>query len=50
MSKRTWGDVFAAIFLLAIISLLVRPSSLGPDLVRTSGSGLMALVEFAVSS
>jgi hypothetical protein len=50
MRKSDWGDVFAVVFVLAIISLLVRPSSLGPDLVSTTGSALTALVEFAVSS
>lgn len=50
MKFGSWGDVFAWIFILAVISLLVRPSSLGPDLVTTSGEALTAVVEFAVSS
>ena len=45
-----WGEIFAAVFVLSIILLLVRPGSLGPDLVKTSGQALTAVVEFAVSS
>lgn len=50
MNKTGWSDVFAAIFLLAIVSLLVRPASLGPSLVQSSGTALTSLVQFAVSS
>lgn len=50
MNKTGWSEVFAAVFVLAIISLLVRPASLGPSLVQTSGTALTALVQFAVSS
>jgi hypothetical protein len=45
-----WSEVLAAVFALAVISLLVRPSSLGPSLVKTSGEALTAVVQFAVSS
>lgn len=48
--KTGWSEILAMVFVLAIISLLVRPASLGPQLVATSGTALTELVRFAVSS
>jgi hypothetical protein len=50
MKKSDVADILSAVFVLAIISLLVRPSSVGPDLVKYTGTALEAVVEFAVSS
>lgn len=49
MKVHDWSDILALVLILAIISLLVRPSSLGPALINASGAGLTALVEFAVT-
>jgi hypothetical protein len=49
VSRRDWGDVAFAVFLLALIAVLVRPASLAPDFIRASGEGLGAIVSFAVS-
>lgn len=44
--KAHWGDIVAGIFILAVIGLLVRPSSLGPGLVRTLGEAMTSLVSY----
>lgn len=49
MKKGVW-EVLTWIFVLAVISLLVRPSSLGPGVVTELGSALTNVVAFAVSS
>jgi hypothetical protein len=49
VSKSDWGDIAFAVFLLALVSVLVRPASLAPDFIRASGDGLTAIVGFAVS-
>lgn len=41
-----WGDLLAAAFTLAIIALLVRPSSLGPGFVRSLGAAMTSLVSY----
>lgn len=46
MSRRDWGDVMAAVFALAIVGLLVRPSSLGPGFVKTLGEAMTSLVSY----
>ena len=46
MSRRDWGDVIAGVFALAIVGLLVRPSSLGPGLIRSLGDAMTALVSY----
>jgi hypothetical protein len=48
MSRASWGDVFSAVFLLALIMLLVRPSSLAPQLLQALGNGATAIVRYAV--
>lgn len=50
MSKAGAGDIIAVVFVLALISLMVRPSSLAPHFITTAGAGLTALVQFAVSA
>lgn len=46
MSRRDWGDVMAGVFALAVVGLLVRPSSLGPGLVQSLGEAMTSLVSF----
>lgn len=46
MKHRHWGDILAGVFVLAVISLMVRPASLGPGLVRTLGDAMTALVSY----
>lgn len=50
MSKADWGDVIGLVFVLALVSLMVRPSSLAPSFITAFGDGLRAVVTFAVSS
>ena len=49
MKRGSW-EIITAIFVLAIVYLLVKPSSLGPTLIETMGSALANVVTFAVSS
>lgn len=49
MKHDVW-EILALVFVLAVIGLLVRPSSLGPNFVRAAGDGLSTVVSFAVSS
>jgi hypothetical protein len=43
------GDVLAAVFLLALVMLLVRPNSLAPSFLKEFGAGMTAMIEFAVT-
>jgi hypothetical protein len=43
------GDILAAVFLLALVVLLVRPSSLAPSFITNFGDALTGLVTFAVT-
>lgn len=49
MRGATWADILAAVFLLALVSMLVRPSSLAPGFLKSFGEALDGLVTFAVS-
>jgi hypothetical protein len=49
VSRRDWGDIASAVFLLALVAVLARPASLAPAFIRASGDGLSAIVGFAVS-
>ena len=49
MAKSAWVDVFAGIFLLAIVTILVRPNSLAPRIIQDFGTALDNLIHFAVS-
>lgn len=42
------GDILAAVFLLALVMLLVRPNSLAPAFLTQFGAALDGLVTFAV--
>lgn len=43
------GDVLAAVFLLALVMLLVRPNSLAPAFIKAFGDGVTGMVTYAVS-
>lgn len=49
MKGSTIGDILAAVFLLALVTLLVRPSSYAPSFLKSFGEALDGLVTFAVS-
>jgi hypothetical protein len=49
MKADVW-EIVGAIFVLAIIYLLVRPQSLGPSVIEGMGSALANVITFAVSS
>lgn len=49
MRGATVGDIFAAVFLLALVMILVRPNSLAPQFLSDFGSGMSNLVKYAVS-
>lgn len=42
-------DVLAAVFLLAVVMLLVRPNSLAPKFIKAFGTAMTEVVQFAVS-
>lgn len=48
--KSSLGEILGLIFILAVITMLVRPNSLGPKLVSTAGQALSDVITFAVSS
>jgi hypothetical protein len=47
MSGRDWGDVAFAVFVLAAVSLMVRPGSVAPAVIAALGGAMTALVGFA---
>ena len=47
--KHDIGDLVMAIFLLAIVFILVKPGSLAPKFVQAAGDGFQAIVSFAVT-
>ena len=49
MKAHTVGDILALVFLLALVTLLVRPSSLAPQFLKSFGQALDGLVTYAVS-
>ncbi len=49
MKKTDWGDVIGLVFVLALIVILVRPSSVAPQFVTAFGDGLTTLVSFAAA-
>jgi hypothetical protein len=49
MSKGVVAEVLGAVFLLAVISLLVRPNSLAPAFIKGFGDAMTEIVKFAVS-
>lgn len=44
---RTWGDIAGLILVLAVVLVLVRPSSVAPALISEFGNGLSALIKAA---
>lgn len=42
-------DILAAVFLLALVVILVRPSSLAPQFLANFGQAMDGLVAFAVT-
>lgn len=50
LTKGDWGDVFAAVFLLALVAVLVRPSSLAPQFVKAFGDAMTGLISYAVAA
>lgn len=46
---RSWIDVLAAVFLLAIVTIMVRPKSLAPRIIQDMGTALGNMVHFAVA-
>jgi hypothetical protein len=46
-SVRTWGDIAALVLVLAVVLVLVRPSSIAPSLIAEFGNGLSALIKAA---
>lgn len=43
------ADILAAVFLLALVMLLVRPNSLAPSFIKEFGSAMDLIVGLAVS-
>lgn len=43
------GQVLGAVFLLALVALLVRPGSYAPQFIRAFGDAMTEVVHFAVS-
>lgn len=50
MKRTGWGDVIALVFVLALVLVLVRPSSLAPEFVKAFGDGMTGLISYAVAS
>lgn len=46
--KAQIGDIAAAVFLLAVVMLLVRPGSYAPGFIKGFGDAMTALVKYAV--
>lgn len=49
MKAHTWADIFSLVLVLALVMILVRPSSLAPAFLQHFGAGVAGLVQFAVS-
>jgi hypothetical protein len=41
-------DIVAAVFLLAVVTMLVRPSSLFPEFLKLFGEAMDGMITFAV--
>lgn len=48
--KGPFGEILGAVFLLALVVLLVRPDSLAPKFIEAFGTAITAVTEFAVSA
>jgi len=49
MGRGVISEVLAAVFLLALVALLVRPGSFAPAFVKAFGDAMTEIVHFAVS-
>lgn len=49
MTKVSAIDALAAVFLLAVVTILVRPNSLAPRFLQDFGTALDNMVHFAVT-
>ncbi len=47
--KHDIGDIAVALFLLAIVFILVKPGSLAPKFITAFGEGFDGIVSFAVT-
>ncbi|NUP38968.1 MAG: hypothetical protein HOY76_18615 [Streptomyces sp.] len=47
--KGAAAEIAAAVFLLALVMILVRPNSLAPKFVGAFGDAMTAVVKYAVS-
>lgn len=47
--KSSVVDVLAAVFLLAVVYILVKPGSLAPGFIRATGNALDGIVSYAVN-
>jgi hypothetical protein len=49
VTRADWGDLAGAVFVLALIYVLVRPSSIAPAFITGVGAAVRNLVTYAVS-
>jgi len=47
-SNYLW-NAFSALFIVAVIYLLVKPNSLGPAFIKTSTEGFAALINYSTT-
>lgn len=47
--KGAAGEILGAVFVLALVMLLVRPDSLAPSFIKVFGDALTEVTKFAVS-
>ena len=47
--KGSAADIAAALFLLALVAILVRPNSLAPKFMSAFGDAMTAVVKYAVT-
>ncbi len=43
------GEILGAVFLLALVVLLVRPNSLAPDFIAAFGTAMTEVTKYAVA-
>ena len=49
MTRGAAGQILAAVFLLALVGLLVRPGSYAPAFIKAFGDAMTNVIEYAVS-
>lgn len=50
MSGHDWGDVLGLLFVLALVMILVRPSSYAPIMVGAVGDAFAKIISFTADS